>query len=236
MTYNNFGLTFNDIIEAFNGSVESDFATNSKCGQQIIENEIELKEGELISSLSKSAMSYLNELPSHEVTLQDFSGSPGFYFDFVPNQDRSIYAKIVSKCANLPSECVSNCVDGEAITVAYDSVALKWYATFDSATVSSDQRIFVSYSVDQTALELPSLKSVLRDLVACSLGYQLFSAGNDSWGLVTHYCESAQKWMEKLEGGWIPPEFNSLRLEEYVGGFRAIRYNRLNGDNSYGFR
>ena len=50
--FNYFGLTTNDIVESFNGALVTDFASNSKTGAEIIENELQLAEGELIGLLT----------------------------------------------------------------------------------------------------------------------------------------------------------------------------------------
>lgn len=228
MTYNNFGLTYQDILQAFSNSIESDFATADQCGQKIINDEIDLQEGELLSNLSEASLGYLNELPVHEVTTVTLSGQSAFVFDFIPDFDKDIRVQVVAKCNDslILFECFDGCLTGETISYWFDETTGKYYGILDTKIVNNDEKILISYSVDKSVLVLPSLKLLLRDMVACSLGSVLYSDGDSTWAAVTRYCAMADKKLDKM-AGWVPPEFRALKFIEWNGPFRAVRNNRL---------
>ena len=227
--HNAYGLTWQNMVEAFNGAIENDFKAGDLCGSKVITNEIEMKEGELISYLGEATLSYFEVLPPHEVTTESVSGSSAFTFDFIPDFDKPIKVSVTSMCPDeiALQECFNErCSTGEVVTYLYDEVTKKWQGILNRE-ILSNENIFISYSVDLDELELSSLKAILRDLVACTLGNNLQTEGDAVWGLVTHYCERGDKGLERLEKGYIPAEFKRLKYLEWNGPFRAIRGNRV---------
>lgn len=226
-TYNAFGLVWGDIVKAFNGAVADDFATANDCGQKIIEDEISLKEGELIGFLSEGALDYFRQIPTHEVTTTNLSGATSFGFDFTPDFGKKIRVEVSSDCSDNTSllDCnTRRCTGGEEVTYYQDSDGI-WRGLLDRI-IRDDERVVITYSPDIGALNLPSLKSILRDAVACSLGMNLYSDSDSTWAHVERYCTRADKMYDKLDG-WIPPEFKRLKYLEWNGPFRGVRGNRL---------
>lgn len=226
---NAFGLTWKTIVESFSKAIESDFATNSLCGQQVIENEIQIKEGEVLFILSEAAFTYFNSIPLHEVVTFDLSGSSAFWFDFAPDTNSTIKVKITSKCTDNTSllDCSFNsCADGEEVEVIWDEVSESYFGLL-SRQITSSERVIVTYKPLWSALNIPSLKAILRDGVCCLLGNTLYSDSDNSWKLVERFCQSYDKWFNNLQKGWIPPEFKKLKYLEWNGPFRGVRGNRL---------
>lgn len=229
--YNYFGLNYNDVIQSFHDAIEEDFESNDKCGRTIIQNEMDLKEGELLASLSNSALAYLNELPTHEVTVANLSGSYFFTVDFIPDFNRDILID-TSPIQQQTCQGTTSTYSADDFTWTLDENTLAVTATYNNGVITEDI-LYLNYSINPDILNIPSLKSILRDLVCCSLGYQFYSSSDSVWGVVERYCANADKWLEKISEGWIPPEFSGLRLIEYAGRFRAIRNNRLGPQQIY---
>ena len=62
LQYNAFGCTVNDIVQAFNGAILSDFTTNGVSGSTIIANEMELAESLIVEKLSEKVLQLLSEM------------------------------------------------------------------------------------------------------------------------------------------------------------------------------
>lgn len=228
-TQNAWGLTWQDVVKSFNGAIESDFETNNECGSRVIQTEMALKEGEILSYIGEGALSYIERLPPHRVEVTELSGVSSFQFAFDPDQDYTIKVEVASKCVDEIDllECFDSCsTSTETITASQGDDGI-WRGFLDRV-IATDEQVVISYVVDKTALVLPSLKQVLRDGVCCILGNALYSSQSDSWELVKRYCASYDKALERLESGWIPGEFKALDYIEYTGSFCGIKGNRIN--------
>jgi hypothetical protein len=92
--------------------------------------------------------------------------------------------------------------------------------TFDYKT----ENLILYYDVDDALLELPSLKSILRSMVCCSLGSRIYPAADaDKWSIVTYYCEDADKWMDYFMSGGMPAEYKKMRSLNKKTGITSIR-------------
>lgn len=220
--YNAFGLVWQDILRAYPKSIETDFASSVDCGSRTIQSEIAMQEGILLSHLNTATLRQIEKLDWHSVDIADISGSSGFYFDFIPDTDQDIKVYIyedvdVSTCGNkIDTRCGNFQIDDDSsllanVTAGYDSTLDKWYGILDEV-VDTEDKIYLSYTIDPDTMVLPTLKGVLRDMVACVMGSYLFTSQNDEWKLVTQYCANSERMLSMMAGKkWIPGELNKLR-------------------------
>jgi hypothetical protein len=235
MQFNAFGLTYEDIVNAFRGSIATDFG-----GQQIIENEIELAEAELIANMSPKALQMLQRVEYMEVP--QISGN---LYTSIPPILQDLYVYEVDRYNPALNNAVSNPLPGVCdeqngcpnIKRELDSSYLFTdYSisgsniTFGNSFDQDTHTYYVSYTIDNSTLDLPSVKGILRDRVACILGMQLYSRGDDTWKLVDLYCTRADKMMDKIDEHWLPSEY---RKNKYLnnpftikGGIQTIRIGR----------
>jgi hypothetical protein len=99
---------------------------------------------------------------------------------------------------NLSDSSVDVAVNGTTVSISGYDPNKEYYAqvTFDPNTVS-----------------FSGLKTLIRDIVACRLGSQLYSrGGEDEWLAVKRACENSSEMLEKLESDlyWMPFEFRKL--------------------------
>lgn len=232
--YNAFGLDYNDIVQAFTGAVEDDFATNDQSGRCVIEEEIALQEGMLAANFNKITMNQLERLDWHEVNTISVSGNAGFEFDFAPDQTEDIKIYIDDETGGGVSETSIGCrtrsfkcgdfhLDDDSTeletnyTVAYDETRQKWVAQLSQASIPTEDRILVSYTPDHDSLVIPSLKRALRDAVACVFGHSLYAEGDSTWSLITRYCSQADSVATMIrQNRFLPPEIKKLRFINQV--------------------
>lgn len=229
MLYNAFGLKYTTIINSFNGSIEEDYATNGKCGRQIIDEEIEMTLHKMVAHFSVGLNAMLNEIPDHWVSSEPLSGVSAFVFDFTPDTTEPIRVKVFDRCNTNFDECITLCSGYETITTTV--IGNKTYGLLNRL-ITPNQRILLRYRADKNLLEMPSLKGVLRDGVCCTLGNVLYSDGENKWGAVENFCSNWKQWLDLLKNGWIPPEFKSLDFYDYIGSFRGVRDGRFAGGST----
>jgi hypothetical protein len=207
---NTYGLVYTDIVNSFSQADVSDFAVGAVNGQTIIEKEIEFQALKL-DEVTPSYLKQLAEKVDLEVVTVDVSGNfmPGLYAipasleawivprDYMPCSINDFYGGTCGMLASAPTQATITSLGNNSYHL--DS-------TFDS----HKQKLVVSYQVDQTLSDFGILKSLLRDMVCCSLGNRLYpTADGDKWSIVKYYCEEADKYLELLESGKLN---NSLGL------------------------
>jgi hypothetical protein len=214
--YNYFGCEYTDIVNAFKGAVANDFG-----GQSIIEAEMELAEAELIGQMSPKALQMLQTVEYQEVPqIASISGSMQYTLNPALLQDLYVYevdrynpalnnaisspipgiCSEQSGCSNIKKQLDSSYLFTD-YTVTGSTI------TFGSSFDQDTHTYYVSYTADTSTLDLPSLKGMIRDRVACVLGMQLYSRQDDTWSLVDLYCTRADKWMAMIDEHWLPSEY-----------------------------
>ena len=225
-----YGLTYNDIIQAFNGVIESDFETNSVSGAEIIIEEIEMAFEDSLKLLHPAALEILatGYIPPHiiENLCPDEEGV--YSFDLIGN---AICADIRIVRPQVNSElpwCDEPCKPKIENFPVFDD-----YEIIDGRVILGDtyegETLIISYHIDPFSLEFGGMKRYLRNKVACTLGHQLFSAGDDTWKLVDHYCSDARHFEEAwIKKGYRPRELNLKWLENIYGyGIYSVRVRRV---------
>ena len=222
-------LSYTDVIEAFNGAVESDFATNSKTGRQIIEREIQLAQQDLYSVVDPNVLNILKDgLPYHLFTVNtgdtiELLGNPvdldiRLYEsgpNYIKNDSEVIFGYNKAKC-NFDYKDYTQFTD---YTVVDNVVTI--------GTVETDTIIAVSYkSLD---FSIPSLENKIKNKVCCMMGYQLFSAGDQTWALVDRYCELDKEFTASSSGKkFVPSELKLNYIESpFSYGMFGIKSRRV---------
>lgn len=225
-----FGLTTQEVINSFSQTQESDFAVGNISGGAIILSEIAFQYEKILSILSDSTLQLMDKVAG-EVTNVSISGAftPSLY---ATNLRGYIVFKGYSPCPGQDLEsydmCWQNLQGGQLslVNASITSNGNNTYTlndTFDSKT----QNLVLYYDVDQSNLELSSLKTLLRDLVCHSLGSRLFPTGqSDVWSIVSYYGESADKMMTFLQEGNLPSEFKRMKLLNKKSGITSIKLTR----------
>jgi len=211
--YNNFGLTYHDVIDAFTGAVSGDFSSTTN-PQVSIENEMDMAAEEILSLMSQRTIRLLSHVDYQKISCP--TGTFLLPFLALNNCNLKVY-KIAdyNSCNSIQNNPLS-CGECQPTTLcASDEITFE-LANGNEITITdlptSSQSVYVSYDIDPDFLVLSSLKKLLRDMVACTLGSKLYSDGTSEWALVTKYCESAQKFMDRMDKNWVPSEFARLQF------------------------
>jgi hypothetical protein len=238
-----FGLTWEDVLLAFHGTIEDDFATNSKTGREVIENELALQKDFLLAMVDEAALGMLEgQIPPYAVssTCQDTSGNRYInllgepdcinlfyreekvsrYVEY-PSQDLLGYENSACRYRDCEGEGIEGLEEFDDYTIVGDRILLG--PSFDT-----DRELVISFTGD---INLPSLARVLRDAVCCNLGYQLYNAGDQTWGAVTNFCEHYKRWSDLYTGKkkFIPPELRGLKFlrSPWSIGIFSVRTRRV---------
>lgn len=228
----NYGLTYSDIVNAFSGTLVTDFAVGAVDGATIINNEIELQTLILNDLLSDNITALANKVDLEIATIS-VSGSLNLFTPGLYAQTGTLQAWTIYKDA-LPC----------SVKDFYGSCGLFWSETslsfgtvanftsignnvyqLDSIIDKNKQYLVLTYFVDETLSDFGSLKTILRNMVAASLGSRLFPSGSDTWNIVQYYKEQSEKYLKMMEDG----KFNStlgLNLLFKRGGLKSIPVNR----------
>ena len=248
LQYNAFGCTVNDIVQAFNGATLSDFTTNGVSGSTIIANEMELAESIIVEKLSEKVLQVLSEMEIYKIPLNAISGSNKFTPD-VPsisgytqlyqlpkvgvagNQlGLCAYDSSYSSPCGVNSECNTyifpqNLVQFTDYTITNETI------TFNlSGTNFASYDYYIYYPVDASRLVSKDLKELVRNLVACKLGQQLFSSQDTIWTLVERYCLEATAKLALIDEYYIPAILKNKKYlnnwQKVRGGFSSIKIKR----------
>lgn len=231
--YNWFGCTITDITNAFKGAVSADFG-----GDAVIQAEMDMAEAELLMVISPKVIQMFDQIEYME--LPQVPGISGSYsYTAVPPILQDLYVYQVprynpalnnSVTMSLGLSCsTSNCsnfkkeLDSSYLFNDYTLVGST--ITFGASFNQDTNTYYLSYAVDKNSLILNSLKGLIRDRVACVLGMQLYSKGDDTWSLVDLYCSRA----ERLLGEEIfPAEFKKFKWlnSPFKSGITSIKLGR----------
>lgn len=206
-----FGVTTTDILQLFNGALESDFETASLSGSEVIMREIELASEEALNYLDATVLDMLqNGLYPHIVTVTNgiielltetgeidlriwnpYGGNCGINYS---DEFNTISRPKCNVDFSLLTEFTDYIIDGNIITLGPD---------YDG------EELVITYEIED--LPLPSVGRYVRNKAACLLSHILYTAGNDTWALTDELCKQATAWETKYETKkFIPPELRNL--------------------------
>lgn len=175
-----YGLTVTDIVSSFSGAVESDFATASLSGSEVITNEINMNWLKLKSLLR---FPLIDHVENEVVTVKsDFS----FNTHYVP-VDGTLHIK------GSVEDCNSSCY------CSYDYSSNLGYMSGGTHCGNYVVRYDVAEEDQHYA------RFILRDMVCSSLGNRIYLQGNaDVASIVTYYSTQADNWIKLLQDGYDP--------------------------------
>jgi hypothetical protein len=217
--FNNFGCTYVDIVNAYHGSIVSDFTS-----AEVIEAEIELSEALLMSKVSQKTLQMLQVVEYQEVPqVASISGSYSYtpvlpilnnlYVWQVPRYNP---AKNNAIDQIYPCECTNGCPNIKSeLNTQYlytDYTLVNGTIIFGSTFDQEVNTYYIGYNVDTSTISLSSVKGMIRDITAGTLGMQLYAKGDDTWALVTHYNDRAKMWLESIDEHWFPSELRKLKF------------------------
>jgi hypothetical protein len=223
-----FGLLNTDIVNSFSQAVSADFAVGAVNGYAIIDAEIDFQYQKLLSVLPADVIRMMDSV-SNEVAVVDVSGS---FSPVLYAQPDSLRCYIVDKqwqpCYNKSIEytdCMCWQQNGNELLVTQANISAAGnnvYQLLDTID-RKKQNLVLFYDVDQDNLQVKSLKSLLRDMVCCSLGSRIFPVASDTWSIVTYYCEETKKWLDFYENGGYPAEFKKIKPKSPISSMRIAR-------------
>jgi hypothetical protein len=207
--------------------MSADFAVGGTNGQLIIEAEIEFQKFKLEAALPADALQMLAQVNGEVVSVNP-SGlfTPTLYAD---NVRAYVVDKGYTPCPGKSYEQTDMCWqslqnDQLIVTTANISgLSNNNYVLLDDFD-AKNQNLVLYYEVNTANLTLTSLKSILRDMVCCSLGSRLYPAADaDAWSVVKHYCTEAEKWISYFEDGNLPAEMKKMKLINKTRGIGSMR-------------
>lgn len=207
--YNYFGVTVANIVTYYVGSELTDYATNSLTGTQVIQSELDYAEAEIVARLSQKTLNALENIKymklSEAVTTfpSGFTLSNATLYETNKGTSTSSYTSLGCSsqgCSNLNIELTRS---SSTVTISGGYVA-----TISPFDTNKDYYI----SADLTVSSLPSLGYIIREIVACRLGKQLYSRGNkeSDWSAVEAACSKADLALSKIDEYYLPAEFKKF--------------------------
>jgi hypothetical protein len=225
----NYGLLWTDVVNSFSQAISADFAVGAVAGDTIINAEIDFQKNKLEAALPADALRLMERVEGEIVTV-DPSGnfSPTLY---ATNLRAYVVDKGVVPCPSQSFESNDTCwqsIDEQwSVTAANISAAgNNAYVLLDTID-TKNENLVIYYEVDATNLSVPSLKSILRSMVCCSLGSRIYPAADaDTWSVVKYYCEDTDKWLEYFKDGGLPAEMKKMRIAGKTRGITSLRVAR----------
>jgi len=211
MAYNNFGLTTDDIKNAYIGTDFSDFDGGDDFGEARITREMELSLNKITSRLGARTIRLLSFLPYVQAQTRTDGADTKWDFPFNPLlTSTNNKAYIMSK--NHDDDCPTVTIpDSYAVSFTVGLSGSTYVGSTAATFDPENQFIYFSFDVDQTTLNVPSLSSLLRDTVCCKLGFSLYAQGENQWSAVTNFCEESKEGLDLLTDTWVPPELKALK-------------------------
>lgn len=225
-----FGLTTADIVNSFSQTLESDFGVGVVSGGTIIANEMAFQYEKLMTVLSTEVLQMFDRV-NNEIAMVDISGgfNPTLWADPASLRGYIVY-KGYSPCPNQTLESFDMCWQSVSNEVLLSPATIvssgsNHYHLIDAMDTKT-YNLVLYYNVDATQLVIPSLKSLLRDMVAYNLGSRLFPVGTETWSIVKYYGEECDKWLKYYEDGGVPAEFKKMRQLNKKSGISSLRLAR----------
>lgn len=193
----NFGVQAQDILDCYPGATYADWHPDN--GELIINQEIELQAGKLMSYLPKRVVSILQGKVPEVLEIYVDNGVVWFNPTIFPLEITVyVYEKPlrVGCSGQLPHAT-------DTIEVDYEASEERWIFTnpddYDSDNIYiAVYKPFLDYELDN------SLRTLLRDMAACALGRRIYAHNTDDFTQVRYHCEAAKEFIEHLNKSWMP--------------------------------
>lgn len=239
-----FGITSNDIVRAFHGTIVSDFETDGESGAEIINRELELAYEEALELIDPTALGMINNgIAPHVVsTCIDASGNRVIDLFGIP-EECSIDVRVWE---DRQRDYYNDYPLQDRLTGTLGcepcGFRIEQYEAFTDWTIEGsqlvlgpsyedNQKLIISYRLENPEdFNLPSIGRYIRNRVACIIGHNLYTAGQDSWALVEQFCKEADKFESKYENKkLVPSELKRLKWMEYPfnTGWGTIKLRRV---------
>lgn len=220
-TYNYFGVTVDDIVEYYHGAEVTDFATNGISGSEVIINELEYAEETVLEALPQGfANTLFNGIPYVQIIDGQSVSPSGATFSNLKVMDNNDPLGLPSQtslgCGGVICPGNTNILSDSTETVSVSG------GVIDITNYDPNKLYYATMTFDST-VSFSGLKKLIRDIVACRLGSQLYSrGGEDEWVSVKRACEDSKEMLERLRSDpyWMPYELKKLK---YFPGTSPIK-------------
>jgi len=214
--YNNFGLVPSDISNYLLCDLADFSATSSTSGgTYAVKEELDMAESLIVSHLSKYALDAFSTL-NYVLVVPDISGN--FTLPIDGTLERLYSIPDYSPTDMVPNQSNINCYNGECssnLVSNLNEVSCLTGPTsggeYNISCYESSSDYYATITPNISALDVPDLKMILRDLVVCSLGSVLFSKDESEWKAVSRACDRSEKMLSYLSSYW-PSSFKGLKF------------------------
>ena len=166
---NYFGATYDDILYRFNGSIVTDFATNSQTGDIVIKKEMDLVESEILSRLNPKLVANLSYVDKVLAKYSELNSNFSVPFSISSKTGMHVYKKTALAVGQITETTIS-CQDcqsdffstAEEISQSLITISGTTF-TISGYQFNKDDQFYVSYEPTVSSENLPSLKKILLD-------------------------------------------------------------------------
>lgn len=224
---NNYNVTYSDIVNAYSNVTATDFGSSD-----LITAEIE-RQAQVLNSLIPDSMNKLAQRVDLEIATVVASGSlnvftPGLYANSATIEGWIIYKDCIpcspNEFYNPMGVYWTESSLGVGTTASFTNNGNNLY-TLNTSLNSKLQYLVISYDVLTTSANYGILKTLLRDMVAYSLGSQIFPSGTSVWSAVQYYKEQSEKYLKMIEEGKFKTNLG-VNLLYKQNGWNSIRITR----------
>jgi hypothetical protein len=237
MLFNYFGANKDTIISSYGGVPASDFASttdgvssvNIYSSDTILTQELDLAEGMLLDKMGNGLL-HTFEFVENLRPLYDLASNTFTIPVQLPMKNELRVWKLAEGydrgyCGTNPGSYSGYYSDGYyysfenpelesfqitdltpiAVTISGQNFSI------DNYTYNKDDVVICEYRVDTSAINIQSLKSTVRDIVAGNMGSQLYSSAQPVWAQVEVYNTRANKALDSIDDYWMPGELKRMK-------------------------
>lgn len=237
--YNRFGATYDLVVDLFPGAVVTDFSTDSKAGDTIINAVLDRVSRDLMRAMPPATRDAMFQVNAELCVRYATQGQTTFSVGMKPVLSGTMHLWRYPTLASLEIPVPLNIAGVGSGVFATDYAfrrpvkgLLELASTDYNVTNSTGaiglagslasglnlgERIYASYDVDvdNASFAMPSLADVLAVGAAAELGSKLYSEGTAQWALVKDYRSRYDSVIAAMvEGAWVPDELRRLRYWE----------------------
>jgi hypothetical protein len=149
---------------------------------------------------------------------------------WVFNEDvQQTITSLGSYCNSVNADCGNLTLESLEESTASINISGSGF-TIDNYTYNPDDRVYINYKPDIATLNIPSLAGIIRNIVCCTVGSNLYSKEDTEWKHITRFCEKATEQLATLDEYYLPPEFRKYkwfkRPVPVKGGITSIKIGR----------
>lgn len=236
MEYNYFGCTQDNIIASFSGAISGDFATSVYSASTVLTQELDFAEAELVAKLGSGLLKMFSEVkgikPEYVNGEFVFPAELPYGSDlrvWIIPEDNEVTSQTTLNCSSGLAKCSNfnlESMDEQTVTMNISGSGF----TIDNYTYNPDDKVYMNYKPNVTTLNLPSLAGLIRDMVCCTVGSNLYSKEDTEWKHITRFCERATKRLDEIDEYFLPPEFRKYNWYKSPvptkGGISTIKLGR----------